>query len=530
MSKFRHAGMHWPTGGENPSRQTIYDLPGVKQGGLIMLADSARWWYDEARWKSPLVIWRGLPRLGKFPADLQWNPVLVANEVLNHWLDQPHHGTEYFTPLNELQFSFESGHGEFPGFKFLADKLGLLRVELRKRLPDTVKLVWPAWGPDQPYMDAPFVEADEWIREAAKWDVISAHVYSHNTSVPEHFGAANVERTHDWYRQTFPNHPIVYTEWNANHTGSTEREMLEAMARICSVDPLCLGFMYYIWETQRPGERQLSVWGNSARLNLFRDPPQQPEPQMYLLPDRVPPTKEIFDRAVDIAREKGIDPVTFIALLIAESGYNFDKLARWRQYTAQAEDAIAREDWGTLENTLNLIAAQNSDDISFGPAHQAYRWSREYDVGTHPAFRYDLGRIMAFRKLYIENPDHALRVAATTLQYYLDRHGDALEALCRYNRPSVAGINNPNRGNYVNALALAPQRIAELTTPEPEEPMPEYQFGFKDLADRLGRETVGDPLTDEQYFTDDVSLQFTERGMMVYSKTANKPYFFEAAR
>src|SRR5688500_14443347 len=209
MADLRHAGLHWPTGGENPNRQTIYDMPGVAQGGLILLSESARFWYDEARMKCPLVVWRGLPRSqeNKLPADLNWNPKLLADEVLNLWNEQPHYGREYFVPLNELQFPFESGHDSFPGFAFMAEMLGLLRVELRRRLPENVKLVWPAWGPDQPYMDAPFDAVREWFHEAAKWDVISAHVYSHNTGDPSHFGAANVDRTHAWYRSVFPNHP-----------------------------------------------------------------------------------------------------------------------------------------------------------------------------------------------------------------------------------------------------------------------------------------------------------------------------------
>jgi len=254
---------------------------------------------------------------------------------------------------------------------------------------------------------------------------------------------------------------------------------------------------------------------------------------MYPLPANVPTTQEIFDKSIAIATEKGVPREAFIALLIAESGYKFDKLARWNRYTAEAESAIAREDWSTLQHWLDVIASFNSDDISFGPAHQAYRWSREYDNASHPAFRHDLNRIMTFRKLYIENPEHAVGTAATLLKHYLDRFGDSLEALCRYNSPNTASANNPNRGNYERALALAPQRIAELSTapePEPEVPMPEYQFGFKELADRLGREMVGEPLSDEEYFTDDISIQFTERGIMLYSTTANRPYFFAAAR
>jgi len=307
MSDCRHAGMHWPTGGEHPDRATIYSLPGVAQGGLIMLADSARYWYDEARSRSPLVIWRGLPRPDRLPARLGWNAQKVADEVLNLWSEQPHDGTEYFVPLNELQFPLESGQ-HFPGFAYLAGKLGELRLELRRRLPSSVQLVWPAWCPDQPYMDAPFDAADQWRAEAAQWDVISAHVYAHDDGDPEHWGAANVARTHDIYRSLFPDHPIVYTEWNSNRLDGTDHEMLETMARICEEDSACLGYLYFIWQTQRAGEAQLSVWGNADRLALFRDPPLAAVVEPPPIPEPTPePEPEMPDpwehwSAADIAR------------------------------------------------------------------------------------------------------------------------------------------------------------------------------------------------------------------------------------
>ena len=56
--------------------------------------------------------------------------------------------------------------------------------------------------------------------------------------------------------------------------------------------------------------------------------------------------------------------------------------------------------------------------------------------------------------------------------------------------------------------------------------MPEYRFGFKDLADRLGGHVVGAPTTEEHPFTpDDLTVQYTERGLMLYHKPTNRPYF-----
>lgn len=292
----RHAGMHWPTMAERPSRQTITSLPGVQDGVLVILADSARFHYDAIRTEAPncVVVWRALPRVDRLPAHLEWDADRVADECLNLWDEQPHGGTEWFTPLNELQFPWESGEETFAGFSVTAERLGRLRGALRLRfesLGHDVQLVFPAWCPDQPdgRVDAPFAAADEWLGEAMAWDAIGMHVYSHTDGDPEHRGARNVTRTHEVMRRLLTDRfgdagrvkPVVYTEMNANRDPSvSDRDMLAAAARVCAADPHCLGYAYYIWETEREHERGFSVFGNDARMALFQDPPtvEQQEP------------------------------------------------------------------------------------------------------------------------------------------------------------------------------------------------------------------------------------------------------------
>ena len=131
----RHAGMHWPAMAERPSRQAITSLPGVQNGVLVILADSARFHYDAIRYGSA-----GLP--GGLARPATGRPAAgapglgrrrVADECLNLWDEQPHHGVEWFTPLNELQFPWESGEEEFAGFRVTAERLGRLREALRER-------------------------------------------------------------------------------------------------------------------------------------------------------------------------------------------------------------------------------------------------------------------------------------------------------------------------------------------------------------------------------------------------------------
>jgi GH25 family lysozyme M1 (1,4-beta-N-acetylmuramidase) len=256
----KHAGIHFPenAGGEHPDVATILGMPGIANGCTLICAPSARYWYGACRAASPLVIWRAIPRQGKLPAQLDWNPRLVAAECLNLWDEQPHDGEEWFLPLNELQFIRESGEA-FPGYGPTALHLQDLRHSLRLRLPETVKLMFPAWVPstDGDYLDS-------WRVEAGLWDGICLHAYG---------SAETMRARYQSYRDAFPDHPILVGEWNSNHEGHDERASLEMWAKIADTDPLFLGATYYIWETNNAGEQDLSIWGNPDRLTLFQNPP-----------------------------------------------------------------------------------------------------------------------------------------------------------------------------------------------------------------------------------------------------------------
>jgi hypothetical protein len=280
----KHAGIHWPenAGGEHPNRETIAAMPGMA-GAALICSPSARYHYDYLRQRNPaaVVVWRAIPRQGKLPAQLGWDGGRVAAECLNLWNEQPHGGTEWFTPLNELQFVKESGE-EFAGYARVAGHLGNLREALRKRLPATVTLIFPAWVPQD---DGDRLH--EWQDEARRWDAIGLHCY----------GSAEVMRArYDSYRNAFPDRPLFVGEWNSNHEGHDERDSLQMWAEVADTDPLFLGATYYIWETNNAGERDLSIWGNGARYGLFAAPPTvthvpdpepiPPEPETPMAPDR----------------------------------------------------------------------------------------------------------------------------------------------------------------------------------------------------------------------------------------------------
>lgn len=256
----KHAGIHFPenAGGEHPNVETILGMTGISNGCTLICSPSARYWYRQARGASPFVVWRAIPRQGKLPAQLGWNPQRVADECLNLWDEQPHGGREWFLPLNELQFDKENGT-TFPGYRKMADNLGKLRPELRKRLGTNVRLMFPGWVPSN---DGDHL--DDWRPEAEQWDAICLHAYG---------GAEAMRERYRSYRDAFPDHGIFVGEWNSNHEDHDERASLQMWAEVADADPLFLGATYYIWETRNEGERDLSIWGNASRLALFRDPP-----------------------------------------------------------------------------------------------------------------------------------------------------------------------------------------------------------------------------------------------------------------
>lgn len=273
----RHAGIHWPenAGGEHPDREAIASLPGM-QGAALICSPSARYHYDFLRRRCPnaAIVWRAIPRQDRLPAQLGWDARRVADECLNLWDEQPHGGTEWFLPLNELQFEKEDG-GPFPGYGVTALNLHNLRIELRRRLGADIRLMFPAWVPGDD-----IERAREWEGEARHWDAVCLHAYG---------AAEEIRERYDRYRELLgPSMPIFVGEWNANHTGADEGAALAALAAISDADPAFLGATYYIYETRNAGEGDLSIWGNPDRLALFRDPPtvsSSTPPQEPIMPE-----------------------------------------------------------------------------------------------------------------------------------------------------------------------------------------------------------------------------------------------------
>ncbi len=150
--------------------------------------------------------------------------------------------------------------------------------------------------------------------------------------------------------------------------------------------------------------------------------PEEPMPEFPIPVDDAgqewaPSKQDIIDGAIAVADEAGLPRDLMLALCLAESGEGLQSLERWYLYTVAANAAIVHRDRAALQGILDRIAAAGTNDISFGPCHQTWRWSPEYNGQP-----YDLQSILEFRKLYIQDHGHALRVARDQIKNIYDNY------------------------------------------------------------------------------------------------------------
>lgn len=177
----------------------------------------------------------------------------------------------------------------------------------------------------------------------------------------------------------------------------------------------------------------------------------------FPLPSRIPTPQEITDGDMVTADELGLPRDMRLALSLAECGFGLQSFERWHRWTTEAKTYIEQQNRAGLQDILSRCAAAGTHDISFGPDHQTWRWSPEFNGQP-----YDLDSILLFRKRYIEDHMHALRTGAKNLSgKWAQYQPDKIEALCRYNSPNQPAATNPNRSNYERSLVEAQRRLGE---------------------------------------------------------------------
>jgi hypothetical protein len=146
-------------------------------------------------------------------------------------------------------------------------------------------------------------------------------------------------------------------------------------------------------------------------------------------------TQKNITRWINAAAEQhGFDAEGFLGGLIAESG--LDELSK-------------RE--------------KNWPDVSYGLAHPAVKWMGQEVVMLQRAADgtvLDTPQNRLIARDYMWDAARAIQYAAPRYKALLDRWGDPLEAWCRYNKPNIPGVENPNRANYERGLAKAKEYAA----------------------------------------------------------------------
>jgi len=112
------------------------------------------------------------------------------------------------------------------------------------------------------------------------------------------------------------------------------------------------------------------------------------------------------------------------------------------------------------ESNLDEHSVRNGvwPDVSFGLYHPAVKWiGPEAEPLNRAADGTALDTVanrMRVRDLSWD-AEWAINYVAPRYAKLLERWGDPLEAWSRYNKPAIPGELNPNRANYVRALARA---------------------------------------------------------------------------
>jgi hypothetical protein len=520
---YAHAGIGYPNGETPISLWT--GMPGVDRGFLIL--DSEHWHVNEILERKP----EGLHILRAMTGPLD-NSRRIAARTLLHFDPWKNHPSVALQFRNEDNLNYERGDNrndwDWGVMQDVYRKSSAMYREIAMYLVRdygvTCPLVWPPYAPGHYLQEM----ADIWVPAAKqRWNTgepvfryIGVHQYGEANPI-----LAEIE----WFRETFPaeeGYEILLLEYHGDrwigggsweNTFRQERETLEGLAKEK------VRAYFFIGKWVPPAENHSTDWdieGNADRTSLFRSPPLVSPIEEK--PMREPNHAEIFAAIAEVCEEMGIPLLPAFALAEAESSLieSFEK--------------------GTPPNIIRPLNenqyAAYWPDVSAGPFHQTVRWAPEYtSTGGGSSFP-GVNRSREVLDLYRYDAKHAATIALGQLRGYLTARAlergvpvgelefeDIAWALDRYNKPNgtpTAGVAKRYRDSLTKAIPF----VKYLESGD----MPEFHFGFKDLADKLGPTVVGEPVSDETYLSEDVSIQFTTTGMMMYTKSGNTPHFFEA--
>lgn len=476
----RADGIHWGTG-QSPTGFEGLDDPIM----LILAADAptimnepeAQWHYADVKKARPdgLTIWRASPQAK--PAERNWDAHIFSRDVFDN-IDQ-HFGrtTEHPTDillLNELNLDYERGDSKNDGGAFdtnrdnwpvlyvmISQFLDELLSYCKERASDrgfTPRWWYQGWAPGHGEM-MPEI-AKFWVPRARRYDGIVLHAYT---------TADVIEADVEWYRETFPNHPLLVGEWNTiNWEGpgrlDHEIEIRKRLKQMCAADQN-LSACYFIYRWTEDASHEHDIEGNEERLRIWDGtvPFDESTPEVPPVVDNYFPlpvdnngnewqaTRDVVKvDTPSVAGAYGLPTYVLWAGFMAEAGRDLSSQERWHLWTSEAKDYIAARDKDGLRDILERCRLKGTNDISFGVGHRAWRWSELYN-----GRQYDLDSILEFRKRMIQDHGYAMHDMARTLSAnWLKTGGDPHQTLYLYNKPDGSASDNV-KANYDEKLAMS---------------------------------------------------------------------------
>lgn len=523
---YAHAGIGYPNGETSIDRWT--GLPGVDRGLLIL--DSEHWHVDTILARKPEAL--HVLRAMTGPLDSSRR---IAERTLLHfdkWKTDSRVAIQF---RNEDNLNYERGDNlddwNWQVMENVYHRSSEMYREIAMYLVRdhgvTAPLIWPPYAPGHYLQEM----ADIWVPAAKqRWNDPNRPVFKY-IGVHQYGEANPILGEIEWFRETFPKdegYEILLLEWHGDrwigegsweNTFRQEQETLEGLAKAK------VKAYFFIGKWVPPANNHSRDWdieGNADRETLFRSPPL--DSPIEEQPMRKPTHMEIFDAIDEVCEGLQMPLIPAFALAEAESSLleTFEKGLSPNIVRPQTEAQYAAY-W---------------PDVSGGPFHQTVRWAPEYTSSGGGSSFPGVNRCREVLDLYRYDAKHSATIALRQLRGYLVAKAlekgvpvaelefdDIAWALDRYNKPNAEptpGVKLRYRNSLTKAIAFV--KYAE------EGNMPEFHFGFKDLADRLGADVAGEPVSDETYLSEDVSVQFTTTGVMMYTKSGNTPHFFGAVQ
>lgn len=165
-------------------------------------------------------------------------------------------------------------------------------------------------------------------------------------------------------------------------------------------------------------------------------------------------------------------------------------------------------------------------DVSYGLGQPAVKWLQIDGLEKAPdGTNLDTRDNRRLAKQWCWQAANMITYCAPRIDALVDRWINPLEALCRYNKPSLTRHENPNAANYQRGLNEA----AEYTQAEPdeEEPVPTFAVGPGVLEAMARKNDVA--MGDERYWSEQWSLTPGRDFAYAYSKESNTTYAFPKA-